>query len=90
MRLIKNKNIFRIISATIMLLGLIMFLINGFNFGIDFTGGTIIEINANKFIDVEEAKVIMDEFDNDASIIHGGANKQELIIKSTLDLVIIK
>lgn len=86
MRLIKNKNIFRIISATIMLLGLIMFLINGFNFGIDFTGGTIIEINANKFIDVEEAKVIMDEFDNDASIIHGGANKEELIIKSTLDL----
>lgn len=86
MKLIKNKNTFRIISAAIMLLGLIMFLINGFNFGIDFTGGTIIEINANKFIEVEEAKVIMDEYDNDASIIHGGANKEELIIKSTLDL----
>ena len=86
MKLIKNKNTFRIISAAIMLLGLIMFLINGFNFGIDFTGGTIIEINANKFIEVQDAKTIMDEFDNDASIIHGGANKEELIIKSTLDL----
>lgn len=86
MKLIKNKNIFRIISASIMLIGLIMFLINGFNFGIDFTGGTIIEINANKFIELEDAKLIMDEYDNDASIIHGGANKEELIIKSTLDL----
>ena len=86
MKVIKNKNTFRIISAAIMILGLVMFLINGFNFGIDFTGGTIIEINANKFIDVDQAKLIMDEYDNDASIIHGGANKEEVIIKSTLDL----
>lgn len=86
MKLIKNKNTFRIISAAIMLLGLIMFLINGFNFGIDFTGGTIIEISANKFIEVEDAKAIMNEYDNNASIIHGGTNKEELIIKSTLDL----
>lgn len=86
MKLIKNKNIFRIISGVIMLFGLIMFLINGFNFGIDFTGGTIIEINANKFIELEQAKLIMDEYDSDASIIHGGADKEELIIKSTLDL----
>lgn len=86
MKVIKNKNTFRIISAAIMLIGLVMFFINGFNMGIDFTGGTIIEINAGKFIEVEEAKIIMDEYDNDASIIHGGANKGELIIKSTLDL----
>lgn len=86
MKLIKNKNTFRIISVAIILVGLVMFLINGFNFGIDFTGGTIIEISANKFIEVEDAKAIMDEYDNDASIIHGGTNKEELIIKSTLDL----
>ncbi len=86
MKVIKNKNTFRIISAVIMLVGLVMFFINGFNFGIDFTGGTIIEINADKFIEVDQAKEIMDEYDSDASIIHAGANKEELIIKSTLDL----
>ncbi len=86
MKVIKNKKIFRIISSAIMLVGLIMFLINGFNFGIDFTGGTIIEIKANKFIEVDQVKSIMDEYDANASIIHGGANKEELIIKSTLDL----
>lgn len=86
MKLIKNKNTFRIISAAIMLFGLVMFFINGFNFGIDFTGGTIIEISANKFIEIEDAKSIMDEYDNDASIIHGGNNNQDLIVKSTLDL----
>lgn len=86
MKVINNKKIFRIISGAIMLFGLIMFFINGFNYGIDFTGGTIIEIKANEFIEVADVKAIMDEYDTNASIIHGGENKQELIIKSTLDL----
>lgn len=86
MKVIKNKKTFRFASLAIMILGLIMFFLNGFNFGIDFTGGTIIEIKANKFIEVEAVKSIMDEYDSDASIIHGGTNKEELIIKSTLDL----
>lgn len=86
MNIIKNRKIYMIISLSIMILGLIMFFVNGLNYGIDFTGGTIIEINGDKFIPVEEIREITDEFDENASIIHSGEERQNLIIKSTLDL----
>ena len=86
MNVIKNRKIFSIISIVIILAGLLMFGIKGLNYGIDFTGGTLIQINAGKFISAEEVREIVDEYDNEASILHGGENKDELIIKSTLDL----
>lgn len=86
MNIIKNRKIYIMISLSIMALGLIMYFVNGLNYGIDFTGGTIIEIKADKFISVEDTKIIIDEFDENASIIHEGQDKKNLIIKSTLDL----
>ena len=46
----------------------------------------MIQINAGKFIPVDEVREITDEYDKNASILHGGTEKDELIIKSTLDL----
>ncbi|WMM26832.1 protein translocase subunit SecF [Tissierella sp. MB52-C2] len=86
MNIIKNRKIFAICSLAIIVIGLLMFFIKGFNYGIDFTGGTLIEINAGKYIPVDEVREITDEYDKNASILHGGENKSELIIKSTLDL----
>lgn len=86
MNVIKNRRIYMMISLAIILVGLGMFLVNGLNLGIDFTGGTMIQVNAGKFISVEEAKVILDEYDTNASIIYAGANKEEIIIRSTIDM----
>lgn len=86
MNVIKNRKISLIISLVIIVLGLIMFLLNGLNYGIDFTGGTLIQIKIGKFISVDEAREIMNEFDKDASVLHVGTEKEEIIIKSTLDL----
>lgn len=86
MNIIKNRKTFMIISLAIIVIGLGMFAIKGLNYGIDFTGGTLIQLNIGEFVEVEEAKEFVDPFDNNASIIHAGANKEELIIKSTLDL----
>ncbi len=86
MNIIKNRNIYRMISAAIIIVGLIMFMVSGLNYGIDFTGGTILQIKIGKFISVEEAKELVDEFDKDATVIHVGNDKDEIIIKSTLDL----
>ncbi len=44
------------ISCTIFVIGLIVVIINGFNFGIDFTGGSDISIIANKNISVKDVK----------------------------------
>lgn len=86
MNIVKNRKKFIGLSITIMLIGFIMYVVNGFNYGIDFTGGTIIEIEAGKEIPVEKAEKIVKEYDKDISIIHAGNNKEILIIKSTLDL----
>lgn len=86
MNIIKNRKIYIMISLAVILLGLGMFLINGLNLGIDFTGGTMIQVNAGKFIPVDEAKAILDEFDKNANIIYAGANKDQIIIRSTIDM----
>lgn len=57
----------------------------GLNYGIDFTGGTSIQIKIGKIITVDEAKELMNEYDKEASIIHVGNNKDEIIIKSKKD-----
>ena len=86
MNVIKNRKIFSMISLTIIIVGILMFAFKGLNYGIDFTGGTLIQINVGKFISVDEAREIVDQYDEEASILHAGDKQEELIIKSTLDL----
>ncbi|WP_312908686.1 protein translocase subunit SecF [Tissierella praeacuta] len=86
MDIIKNRKIFAIFSLVIIIVGLLMFFTKGLNYGIDFTGGTLIQINAGKFIPVDEVREITDEYDKDVSVLHAGIEKDEIIIKSTLDL----
>lgn len=82
----KLKKFFAPIPFIVIIAGIIGFCINGFNYGIDFSGGTIMRINAGQFI--EEAKVydIVNKVDNGASVVYAGANKETVIIKSTLAL----
>ena len=85
MNIIKNRKIFYTISLAIIIIGLIMMVVKGLNYGIDFTGGTSIQIKIGKMITVDEIREIMNEYDNDASIVHVGNNKDEIIIKSNKD-----
>lgn len=86
MNVIKNRKIYAIISIAIIVAGIIMFVVKGLNYGIDFSGGTLIEVNVGKFIEVDEVREIVDDYDGNASIIHAGDEKDTVIIKSTLDL----
>lgn len=85
MNIIKNRKIFYTISLAIIIIGLIMMVVKGLNYGIDFTGGTSIQIKIGKMVTVDEIREIMNEYDNDASIVHVGNNKDEIIIKSNKD-----
>lgn len=62
-----------------------MMAVNGLNRGIDFEGGTLIQIKIGKKISVDEVKAITDKFDKDASIVHSGDKKDEIQIKSKKD-----
>lgn len=85
MDFIKNRKIFYVISALFIVVGIVFFFMNGFNYGIDFTGGTVFEIHADKFIASEEIMPIFTELDNTASIVYSGEDKSTAIIKSTKD-----
>lgn len=85
MNFIRKRNIFFIVSALVIIIGLGFGLSTGLNYGLDFTGGTLMQISLGKHVPVGEIREITDKFDTKASIIHAGANKDEVIIKSTLD-----
>ncbi len=86
MDVLKYKKITYSISIAIILTGIVLFFIRGFNLGIDFTGGTIITLNLSEYTSIEEVKEITNKYDENASIIHEGENKETVIIKSNKDL----
>lgn len=80
---IKHRKIFYIISICIIVLGIGVGFVRGFNFGIDFTGGTMLhidmgrEVPESEFQDVLKANGI-----KDADIVHAGENNREVIIRT--------
>lgn len=86
MNIIKNRKIYFLISLTIIVIGIVTMGVKGLNYGIDFTGGTVITVNANKFIPAEEVKKITDKLDSNITVIYSGKDKEDIIIKSTLNI----
>lgn len=74
-----------IISAIIILVGVFFYVTKGFNFGIDFTGGTVIEIQSDKFVEEDEIRGVFDKYDSQIGILYSGEEKKDIIIKSTKD-----
>jgi len=82
--ILKNRKIFYTISVGIMVIGLVFSLFRGFNYGIDFTGGTMMQIDMGKTVETEEVKKTLKDFDlDDLSIVLSGDNNDQIIIKTT-------
>ncbi|MGN0680402.1 MAG: protein translocase subunit SecD [Candidatus Fimisoma sp.] len=79
---IKNRKIFYIISAVIIILGMGMSLVRGLNYGIDFTGGTMIQVDMHKEVPISEVEDAIAEFNLDPSIIYAGENNTQVVIKT--------
>lgn len=52
-----------ITSVSIIAIGLIFVLVRGFNFGVDFTGGTQIQLSSNKELDFDKIKEVVKDYD---------------------------
>ena len=83
---IKHRKIYYMVSAAIIIVGLVFGLIGGLNYGIDFTGGTMIQIDMGEFVPAEDVEKALKEFDLDPTIVHAGEGNSEVVIKTIASL----
>jgi preprotein translocase subunit SecF len=74
------------ISIAVIALGLVFMVINGLNFGIDFTGGTSIQANIGKNFDITEVRNIIGQYDNEAIVTYAGTNDDIALVKTKVTL----
>jgi preprotein translocase subunit SecF len=75
-----KRRIAAIVSGLVMVLCLLSILVRGFNFGLDFTGGTVIELGYAQPIDVAEiSATLAQEGIEDATVQYFGSNRDVLI-----------
>ncbi|HZX47147.1 MAG TPA: protein translocase subunit SecF [Clostridia bacterium] len=86
MKIVEKSRLWLGISALVILAGLVFTMTVGLNLGIDFTGGTIIQIDLGKSFTTQEIREITDGFDKEASITYAGEERTQVQIKTKLDL----
>lgn len=79
---VKNRKKFYAVSVCVIVIGLSAGLIRGYNYGIDFTGGTMLQIDMGKTVDTAEVADSIKEYKLNPSIILAGKNKDQVIIKT--------
>lgn len=83
---IKHRRVYYIVSISLILLGLVLGGIRGFNMGIDFTGGTMIQIDLGKQAADDEIQKILKSQNIVGEIVHAGENNEEVVIRTTQSL----
>ena len=84
--IIERRKIFYFISAAVIAVGLVTLVIRGFNLGIDFTGGTIVQMDMNKKVQIADVQKTIEKYDLNADIVYSGSKQHEIIIKTTKSL----
>ena len=80
---IKHRKKFYAISLAILILGAAFVGFKGFNFGIDFTGGTMFQINFGKYVPEQQIQKVLSKENIKSEIVYSGKNNKEAIIRTT-------
>ena len=86
-KFIENRKKFYALSLAVILIGVAAFAFKGFNYGIDFTGGTMIQVDLHKEVPISEIEKTIDGFMEDPSIVYTGENNTQVIIKTIESLL---
>lgn len=70
------------LSAAVVLAGVGVFAMNRFNYGIDFTGGTMVQIDLHQKVEREAVIKDLESFKLNPQVVHAGANSEQIIIKT--------
>ncbi len=85
LKVCKNAKVFFILSIAVILIGLGAFFIKGLNFGIDFVGGTIAQIELGTSYESSDIRAITDSYDPSCEITSAGDNNTQVVISSRID-----
>ncbi|MBE6039358.1 MAG: protein translocase subunit SecF [Clostridiales bacterium] len=85
-KFIENRKKFYALSACVIIIGLGFSLVKGFNYGIDFTGGTMMQIELGQEVTIDEVKDTIAEYDLDPTIVYASDNNSQIIIRTIKDL----
>ena len=83
---IKRRKIFYLSAVVLIVIGLGAGLIRGFNWGIDFTGGTMMQFEMERRVEVADVERVLDKHEVDGTIVHAGENNTQIIIRTTQSL----
>ncbi len=85
-KFIENRKKFYAISLAVILVGVCFFAFRGFNYGIDFTGGTMMQIELGQEASIDEVKETIAEYDLNPTIVYASNNNSQIIIRTIKDL----
>lgn len=81
----KYRKIWFSISGIVIALGLVFLMINGgLNYGIDYTGGSSIQLDFGKTFDIEKVRTVINKFDENAIVTYAGNENQLALIKTNV------
>lgn len=81
-KFVKNRKIYYIISIVLIVAGLAAGLARGFNYGIDFTGGTMLQLEMGKTVETSEVADAISSYDLNPTIVQAGDGNTQIIIKT--------
>lgn len=79
---VKNRKLFYYISLAITVVGLVMLLVSGMNYGVDFSAGTSMDISVGKTLDKAQAEKTLAEAGVEKAVVTvGGDNSDRVSIR---------
>ena len=78
-----HRKIYYIVCVALIIISIGVGLIRGYNFGIDFTGGTMIELNMGKQVEISKVEGVLSDTDIDGGVTYAGEGNTGIIIKTT-------
>jgi SecD/SecF fusion protein len=83
---IRHRKVYYIVTVLILIIGLGAGGIRGYNYGIDFTGGTMLQMDLKTHQSMESVRAVLEDRDIDGEIVYAGENQEQVVIRTMQSL----